>query len=158
MSKCGIIAKDVDSGKLKYKMYNDEEGNFKGEARCGYMKVIIQSYIQIYVIKSMISWFFWAQRRGPEPLRLLGFSSVRFFWREFFRWRRNVEAPNFHTMLLWGTGRCAALRFGIRSQDPEFQTPGIWLKLVIFAWKIYFFKFSMAQNQLELLKVYYQPM
>lgn len=39
MSKCGIIAKDIDTGKMKMKMYRDDDGEFKGEARCGYVKV-----------------------------------------------------------------------------------------------------------------------
>jgi HIV Tat-specific factor 1 len=41
MSKCGIIAKDIDTGKLKIKIYCDADGNFKGEARCGYVKVCV---------------------------------------------------------------------------------------------------------------------
>lgn len=31
-SKCGVIAEDVDTGKPRIKMYEDEKGQFKGDA------------------------------------------------------------------------------------------------------------------------------
>nr|XP_045626344.1 HIV Tat-specific factor 1 homolog [Procambarus clarkii]XP_045626345.1 HIV Tat-specific factor 1 homolog [Procambarus clarkii]XP_045626346.1 HIV Tat-specific factor 1 homolog [Procambarus clarkii]XP_045626347.1 HIV Tat-specific factor 1 homolog [Procambarus clarkii]XP_045626348.1 HIV Tat-specific factor 1 homolog [Procambarus clarkii] len=39
MQKCGMILKDIDTNKPKIKMYRDEEGNFKGDALCTYIKV-----------------------------------------------------------------------------------------------------------------------
>jgi HIV Tat-specific factor 1 len=39
MQKCGIIMKDVDTGKLKLKLYADSEGNLKGDGLCSYIKV-----------------------------------------------------------------------------------------------------------------------
>jgi len=39
MAKCGIMVKDPDSGKIKVKLYNDAEGNFKGDALCHYIKI-----------------------------------------------------------------------------------------------------------------------
>eukprot|EP00039_Didymoeca_costata_P026975 m.17110 g.17110 ORF g.17110 m.17110 type:complete len:380 (-) comp5907_c0_seq1:50-1189(-) len=38
MSKCGIIALD-DDGKPKVKLYTNEDGTLKGDARCRYLKV-----------------------------------------------------------------------------------------------------------------------
>jgi len=38
MTKCGIIAKDPENGKLKIKLYTDPEGNIKGDGRCCYIK------------------------------------------------------------------------------------------------------------------------
>ncbi|XP_065332450.1 17S U2 SnRNP complex component HTATSF1 isoform X2 [Cloeon dipterum] len=39
MQKCGIITKDIDTGKLKIKLYSDDEGNLKGDGLCTYIKV-----------------------------------------------------------------------------------------------------------------------
>lgn len=39
MSKCGIIMKDGDTGKLKMKLYRDNSGHLKGDGRCCYIKV-----------------------------------------------------------------------------------------------------------------------
>lgn len=39
MQKCGIIMKDVDTGKIKLKLYADSEGNLKGDGLCTYIKV-----------------------------------------------------------------------------------------------------------------------
>ncbi|XP_071518003.1 17S U2 SnRNP complex component HTATSF1-like isoform X2 [Panulirus ornatus] len=38
MQKCGLILRDVSTNKPKIKMYRDEEGNFKGDALCTYIK------------------------------------------------------------------------------------------------------------------------
>ncbi|XP_068202166.1 17S U2 SnRNP complex component HTATSF1 [Palaemon carinicauda] len=38
MSKCGMILKDLSTNKYKIKMYRDNEGNFKGDALCSYIK------------------------------------------------------------------------------------------------------------------------
>lgn len=39
MSKCGVIDIDVRTNKPKAKLYKDEEGNFKGDGLCTYVKV-----------------------------------------------------------------------------------------------------------------------
>ncbi|RXG69191.1 HIV Tat-specific factor 1-like protein [Armadillidium vulgare] len=39
MSKCGLLYKDPATQKFKVKLYTDGEGNFKGDARCTYIKV-----------------------------------------------------------------------------------------------------------------------
>lgn len=49
MSKCGILAEDIDKSwikkiilkidKPKIKLYRDKEGNIKGDALCCYLKV-----------------------------------------------------------------------------------------------------------------------
>uniref|UniRef100_A0A915B0R2 17S U2 SnRNP complex component HTATSF1 n=1 Tax=Parascaris univalens TaxID=6257 RepID=A0A915B0R2_PARUN len=38
MSKCGVIQRDARTNKLKVKIYRGEEGEPKGDARCGYVK------------------------------------------------------------------------------------------------------------------------
>uniref|UniRef100_F1L0M7 17S U2 SnRNP complex component HTATSF1 n=1 Tax=Ascaris suum TaxID=6253 RepID=F1L0M7_ASCSU len=38
MSKCGVIQRDARTNKLKIKIYRGEEGEPKGDARCGYVK------------------------------------------------------------------------------------------------------------------------
>lgn len=37
-SKCGVIAEEIDSGRPRIKMYQDEHGNFKGEALVVYFR------------------------------------------------------------------------------------------------------------------------
>jgi len=37
-SKCGVIAEEIDSGNLRIKMYEDEEGKFKGDALVVYFR------------------------------------------------------------------------------------------------------------------------
>ncbi|XP_042217715.1 HIV Tat-specific factor 1 homolog isoform X2 [Homarus americanus] len=39
MQKCGMILKDMETNKPKIKMYQDKEGNFKGDALCTYIKI-----------------------------------------------------------------------------------------------------------------------
>ena len=39
MSKCGVLDIDVRTNKPKAKLYKDEEGNFKGDGLCTYLKV-----------------------------------------------------------------------------------------------------------------------
>lgn len=39
MSKCGVVDIDVRTNKPKAKLYKDEEGNFKGDGLCTYLKV-----------------------------------------------------------------------------------------------------------------------
>lgn len=39
MQKCGMIVLDEKTNKPKIKLYKDEEGNFKGDALCSYIKV-----------------------------------------------------------------------------------------------------------------------
>ncbi|KHN86507.1 HIV Tat-specific factor 1 -like protein [Toxocara canis] len=39
MSKCGVIQRDARTNKLKVKIYKDEDGRPKGDARCGYVKL-----------------------------------------------------------------------------------------------------------------------
>ncbi|XP_028412564.1 HIV Tat-specific factor 1 homolog [Dendronephthya gigantea] len=39
MSKCGIIMEDNDTRKPKIKLYRDQEGKLKGDARCCYLKI-----------------------------------------------------------------------------------------------------------------------
>lgn len=39
MQKCGLVLKDPESGDYKVKLYKDEQGNFKGDALCTYIKV-----------------------------------------------------------------------------------------------------------------------
>lgn len=38
LGKYGLIMEEQDSGKKKYKMYMDAEGNFKGDAKCCYLR------------------------------------------------------------------------------------------------------------------------
>lgn len=47
MQKCGLIEKDLETGKLKIKLYRDANGEVKGDALCTYIKVtcFIYSYI-----------------------------------------------------------------------------------------------------------------
>lgn len=41
MQKCGLVMKDVDTGKMKIKLYSDPETKqLKGDALCTYIKVI----------------------------------------------------------------------------------------------------------------------
>lgn len=37
-SKCGVIAEEIDSGKPRIKMYEDEKGRFKGDALVVYFR------------------------------------------------------------------------------------------------------------------------
>lgn len=37
-SKCGVIAEEIDSGRPRIKMYNDDSGKFKGEALVVYFR------------------------------------------------------------------------------------------------------------------------
>ena len=37
-SKCGVIAEEIDSGKPRIKMYEDEKGQFKGDALVVYFR------------------------------------------------------------------------------------------------------------------------
>lgn len=39
MSKCGLVMKDLKSGKLKLKLYRDSQGELKGDGLCHYIKV-----------------------------------------------------------------------------------------------------------------------
>lgn len=39
MSKCGLVMKDLKSGKLKVKLYRDKDGKSKGDGLCHYIKV-----------------------------------------------------------------------------------------------------------------------
>jgi HIV Tat-specific factor 1 len=39
MNKCGMVMKDVKSGKLKLKLYRDSNGQLKGDGLCHYIKV-----------------------------------------------------------------------------------------------------------------------
>lgn len=39
MAKCGMVMKDVKSGKLKLKLYRDSNGQLKGDGLCHYIKV-----------------------------------------------------------------------------------------------------------------------
>lgn len=39
MQKCGLVEKDIESGKYKIKIYRDENGQVKGDALCTYIKV-----------------------------------------------------------------------------------------------------------------------
>jgi len=39
MSKCGMIEKDLETQKLKIKLYKDANGQFKGDALCSYIKI-----------------------------------------------------------------------------------------------------------------------
>ncbi|CAG0923473.1 unnamed protein product [Notodromas monacha] len=38
MSKCGLVAKDPDSGKMKVKLYLNKDGKVKGDGRCCYIR------------------------------------------------------------------------------------------------------------------------
>ncbi|KAI8498377.1 HIV Tat-specific factor 1 [Branchiostoma belcheri] len=38
MQKCGIIMEDTETGRPKFKLYRDQEGQLKGDARCCYLK------------------------------------------------------------------------------------------------------------------------
>ena len=40
MQKCGLVEKDLQSGKMKVKMYKTEDGQMKGDALCSYIKVM----------------------------------------------------------------------------------------------------------------------
>jgi len=37
-SKCGVIAEEIDSGKPRIKMYEDDQGQFKGDALVVYFR------------------------------------------------------------------------------------------------------------------------
>jgi HIV Tat-specific factor 1 len=39
MAKCGLIMKDLKTGKLKIKLYRDSEGKIKGDGLCHFIKV-----------------------------------------------------------------------------------------------------------------------
>jgi RNA recognition motif-containing protein len=39
MSKCGLVMKDLKTGKLKLKLYRDSKGEIKGDGLCHYIKV-----------------------------------------------------------------------------------------------------------------------
>lgn len=39
MSKCGLVMKDLKTGKLKVKLYRDASGQIKGDGLCHYIKV-----------------------------------------------------------------------------------------------------------------------
>lgn len=39
MSKCGLVMKDLRTGKLKVKLYRDSNGQVKGDGLCHYIKV-----------------------------------------------------------------------------------------------------------------------
>jgi hypothetical protein len=42
MQKCGMIEKDLETGKHKIKLYRDENGQVKGDALCTYIKVSLK--------------------------------------------------------------------------------------------------------------------
>lgn len=43
MQKCGLVMKDLDSGRMKVKLYTEPKtGMFKGDALCTYIKVMYQ--------------------------------------------------------------------------------------------------------------------
>ena len=44
MQKCGMIEKDLETGKLKIKLYRDANGEVKGDALCTYIKVKQQTF------------------------------------------------------------------------------------------------------------------
>lgn len=48
MEKCGMVMKDLKSGKLKLKLYRDSNGELKGDGLCHYIKV---SYYFFNLIK-----------------------------------------------------------------------------------------------------------
>jgi hypothetical protein len=39
MQKCGLVEKDLETGKFKIKLYRDANGEVKGDALCTYIKV-----------------------------------------------------------------------------------------------------------------------
>ena len=41
MQKCGMVMLDEKTSRPKVKLYKDEEGNFKGDALCTYIKVSV---------------------------------------------------------------------------------------------------------------------
>lgn len=45
MQKCGMIEKDLETGKLKIKLYRDANGEVKGDALCTYIKVICNLFL-----------------------------------------------------------------------------------------------------------------
>lgn len=49
MQKCGMVEKDLDTGKFKIKIYKDENGDIKGDALCTYIKVNC-SILQIFFL------------------------------------------------------------------------------------------------------------
>lgn len=50
MQKCGLVMKDIDTGKMKIKLYSDAETKqLKGDALCTYIKVIVfESFSQLF--------------------------------------------------------------------------------------------------------------
>ena len=53
MSKCGIIMKDPENGKLKMKLYRDYNGQLKGDGRCCYIKVRPERKIIFFFFKTI---------------------------------------------------------------------------------------------------------
>lgn len=47
VNKCGLLARD-EKGKDKLKLYVDENGEVKGDARCTYIKVRIFSFFHLF--------------------------------------------------------------------------------------------------------------
>lgn len=45
MSKCGLVMKDIKTGKLKLKLYRDKDGELKGDGLCHYIKVSLLKLI-----------------------------------------------------------------------------------------------------------------
>lgn len=46
MGKCGMVMKDMKSGKFKLKLYRDPNGQLKGDGLCHYIKV---SFVSLYI-------------------------------------------------------------------------------------------------------------
>lgn len=42
MSKCGLVMKDLKTGKLKLKLYRDSNGQTKGDGLCHFIKVSLK--------------------------------------------------------------------------------------------------------------------
>lgn len=53
MSKCGVIQRDARTNKLKIKIYRGEEGEPKGDARCGYVKVLFYFFFFLLLVLLM---------------------------------------------------------------------------------------------------------
>lgn len=53
MQKCGLIMKDIDSGRMKVKLYTERGTNFlKGDALCTYIKVLISlHFVVLYLLQ-----------------------------------------------------------------------------------------------------------
>lgn len=71
MSKCGMIMKDIKTGKLKIKLYRDSNKELKGDALCHYIRVSRKEFYTTHscLVQLYFSIFISTQYSSPQDMR-----------------------------------------------------------------------------------------